>query len=188
MKLLSKLRGLFSFLFSNKLILSLSSFYLFILFYLISNEIIIFNVTPKYNYIIYILFGFVFSVICLISVLSKKETDKQSEIESVKPLEFIYISIYLGLFIISLSLNNFSDHKIAVSFIIILIYLIWLKLENTSFFNLFWLFLGYRFYEITTKKSTYTLITRKKDVKNKDSLKDLRLKRINNFTFIEAMK
>ena len=186
MKLLNPLKDLFVFLFSTKIFLSLGSFYLFLLFYFISNKIHLFNVSALLNYVIYFTIGFVFSSLCLLAMVNKKEIDHQDKINSIRPLEFAYIPAYLGLVIISLALNSFSTDKIEVVILSSIIYLIWVKLENVSFFNFYWLFFGYRFYDITTKMSNYILISKRKDVKNCKTINDLKLKRINNYTFIEV--
>ena len=185
-KLFNFFKNTFVFIFSSKLLLSLSSFYLFLLFYFVVNRIFLFSLLPIWNYIIYFAIGFVFSILCLIGVKNKKGKDNQDSVNSIRPLEFTYIPVYLGLVIISLSLGNFTDNLLEIIFLSSIIYLIWLKLENVSFFNFYWLFCNYRFYEITTDMSSYLLISKRKDVKDKKALRDLNLKRINNYTFIEV--
>jgi len=187
-KILNKLKDLFTFIFSSKLLLSFSSFYVFLLFYVISKKNFFFNIPSYLNYAIYIVLGAIFSYLCLLGVKNKQYTDNQESIKSIKPIEFLYISVYLGLIIISLGLSKFINNELEVSIIISIIFLIWLKLENVSFFNFYWLFVGYRFYEIETDNSSYILISKRRDVKNKDTVKSLELKRINNFTFLEVEK
>lgn len=187
-KILNIFRDLFTFLFSSKLFLSISSFYVFMFFYLINNKILIFNLSSYINYGIYFLGGLFLSYLCLLAVKIKKGLDNQDGIESIKPVEFLYIPVYLGLVIISLGLNKFSSNILEVLIIIIIIFFVWLKLENVSFFNFYWLFFGYRFYEISTKNSSYMLISKRKDVKNKNTIKSLKLKRINNYTFLDMEK
>lgn len=186
MSFFTKIKEAFVYLFSSKLLLSFGSFYLFILFYLISNKILIFPISNLYNYLIYFALGLIFSLLCLLGMTNKKEIDNQDKINSIRPLEFTFIPAYLGLVIISLSLNSLRNDAVEVIFISSIIYLIWYKLENVSFFNFYWLFLNYRFYEINTEMSSYTLITKRKDVKNRKTIKDLKLKRINNYSFIEV--
>jgi len=185
MTFFTKIKDAFVFIFSSKLFLSIGSFYLFILFYLISNKISLFTLAIIYNYIIYFLIGLIFSLLCLLAMINKKEEDNQDKIKSIRPLEFTFIPAYLGLVIISLSLGSFVN-RVEVIFLSLIIYLIWYKLENVSFFNFYWLFLNYRFYEINTEMSSYILITKRKDVKNCKTIKDLKLKRINNYSFIEV--
>lgn len=187
MTFFTKIKDAFVFIFSSKLFLSIGSFYLFILFYLISNEILLFPLANIHNYIIYFLIGLIFSLLCLLAIINKKEEDNQDKIKSIRPLEFTFIPAYFGLLIISLSLGSFLN-RIEVIFLSLIIYLIWFKLENVSFFNFYWLFLNYRFYEINTEMSSYILITKRKDVKNCKTIKDLKLKRINNYSFIEVKK
>lgn len=182
----SYVKAIYSFIFSSRLFLTMTSFYFFILFYFINNKIILFNCSSLYNYIIYLVFGFIVSLIGLIAVKNKKHYDNQSNIEKIIPIEFSYISSYLGLFIISLSFSNVTQNKIEILIIIVIIYLIWFKLESVSFFNFYWVLLGYRFYEISTKNSNYILISKRKDVKNKTTINELKLKRINNYTFLEV--
>lgn len=185
-KILGFFKNIFISVFSSKIFLSLSSFYLFLLFYFVFNKIYLFDILPLFNYLSYFFIGLIFSFFCLIAVKNKKGGDNQDSVNSIKPLEFTYIPVYLGLVIISLSLGTFINNLIEIIFLSSIIYLIWLKLENVSFFNFYWLFFNYRFYEITTGMSTYLLISKRGDVKNKKALKDLNLKRINNYAFIEV--
>lgn len=184
-KIKASLKDVFVLIFSSKLILSLSSFYLFVLFYFVSNKINLFEIMEILNYLSYFFIGGFFSYVCLVALKNKKETDNQNIIKSIKPIEFLYISAYLGLIIISLSLPKFLENNQALYFLITIIFIIWLKMENVSFFNFYWLFFGYRFYEIETEKSIYILISKRKDVKDKTKVNKLRLKRINNYTFLE---
>ena len=186
MKMFNIPKNIFIFIFSSKLLLSLSSFYLFLLFYFITNKITLFNIPLVYNFLIYFFIGLIFSYLCLIAIKNKNELDNQDSIKSIKPLEFTYIPVYLGLVIISLNLGSFIQNKTGIIFLSIILYLIWLKLENVSFFNFYWLFFNYRFYEISTEMASYLLISKRKDVKNKKALSNLNLKRINNYTFIEV--
>ncbi len=186
MKFLKCLKDFFVSLFSTKIFLSFGSFYLFLLFYFIANKIHLFKVSEIINYAIYFFIGLIFSLLCLFAVKNKNQIDHQDKINSIRPLEFTYIPAYLGLVIISLGLKSITTNIVEVSFLSLIIYLIWVKLESVSFFNFYWLFFSYRFYEISTQMSSYLLISKRKDIKNKKSMKDLKLKRINNYTFIEV--
>ena len=182
----------FSSIFRNNLFLSFTSFYLFITFYLINNSVLLIeiqldqSILKLVNYSFYILIGILISYLGLRGIYSNKKTDDISQLASVKPAEISVIPIYLGLIIISLEFSSFVEKTIEILFFGIILFIIWSRLDKIIFFNFFWLFLGYRFYEIKTDLSHYLLISKKKDIKNKISFEQLKTKRINNFVFLDV--
>ncbi|MDD5770169.1 MAG: hypothetical protein PHE25_04310 [Candidatus Gracilibacteria bacterium] len=104
-------------------------------------------------------------------------------VKEIKPIEGSFLPVYIGLFVIALSFNE-KNLTFETIFLMIILFLFWLKLDSVSYFNPFLLFFGYRFYEIKSDNTTtFTLITKRKDLKNIDSINNLI--GINNFTFLE---
>ena len=85
------------------------------------------------SYAIYLLFGLIFSFLTLKATLLRIDSDNLIEVLDISPLEFIHISVYLGLIIISLELPKFQTDKLESIVLLIAIFLIWLKLENVTF-------------------------------------------------------
>ena len=66
----------------------------------------------------------------------------------------------------------------------LLLFIFWRKIERILYFNPIWLLLKFRFYEIKAEDGgTYTLITRRQDMKNTQYIDSLL--RINNYTYME---
>lgn len=104
----------------------------------------------------------------------------------IQPAEQEILPIYVGLFVILLSINSLS--LILQLFIIILLFLLWLCfLEQSYYFNIFWI-IRYRLYKVKDcNGNMYYVYIRDDDLKmdpNQDELGLKNLVRINNFTFI----
>lgn len=128
--------------------------------------------------------GFLFFILFSMFMIRKKGEEKH-EVISILPSEFIVIPSYLSLMIIAFAL----EWNVLALIVLVILWLLWLKLERVCYFNIVWLFLGYRFYTIQLKsKNQLHLITKQNDLKMPDSGKPLCIKdcyRINNFTFIQ---
>lgn len=120
----------------------------------------------------------------IVLALSKKFLEKSDNlaVKKIKPVEGVFLPIYIGLFVIALSFNEgFSPQT---CFLILFLFVLWVLFENVAYFNPFFLFWGYRFYEVESVNDvTILVITKKKDIKKIRELKNLI--RINNFTFLE---
>jgi hypothetical protein len=127
-------------------------------------------------------------VICLlyswiIMWFVRKKHSNSQKCKLVKPLESQSLPVYIGLFVIAFSLPGDSD--VMQIFVSIILFLLWMYIERNSYFNIFWLFLGYHYYEATTTDNeVVTLITKKSDLKGEKKFGNLA--RLNNFTFLEV--
>ena len=102
-------------------------------------------------------------------------------IKTVKPMEWQFMPVYIWLFVVALSFNNFS---ISTLFLIFILFILQLTFETVSYFNPFMILLWYRFYEIETDNNIVSIIiTKTKDIKKIKEFKTL--VRLNNFTFLE---
>ena len=104
----------------------------------------------------------------------------------VQPAEQEILPIYIGLFVILLSINFLS--VILQLFIIVLLFLVWWRfLEQSYYFNIFWI-IRYRLYKVRDcSGNIYSIYMRENDSKknpNKEIIESKKLVRINNFTFI----
>ncbi len=183
------------------LFLSISSFSGIILFLLIWKKIDIpfINISNtclnKLNwdliYLKYLMFLIIILFFACISIyLVKKylyieDNPETIVVKEIKPIEWSFLPVYIWLFVIALSFNE-KVLTFETIFLMILLFLFWLKLDSVSYFNPFLLFFWYRFYEIKSDKTTtFTLITRRKDLKNIKNINNLIC--INNFTFLEKI-
>jgi hypothetical protein len=177
----------------TKLILTLSSFSGVIYFFVVINQFNIpyveLPVSLKGNSVGFIvknisiivaLVAFSYFSLRLARLVFKSgETLDASEL---KPIESTAMPVYIGLFVIALGLGT---DKLGQAFIVLSVLLVlWGLFERVFYFNPIWLFFGYRFYEVRTKHdNTFTLVTRRADLKGAMEFQDLR--RINNYTYLE---
>lgn len=117
-----------------------------------------------------------------------------------KPMESVAIPTYVGLFVIAVEIANMDNEgrlfawlefgDISALFLLVLLFILWRKIEKIIYFNPVWLVKGYRFYEIRAADgNSYTLITNRDDMKTiKKPVKTESLIRINNYTYMEAEK
>ena len=178
-----------------KLLFSLSSFSGVIMFFLINRNVNLpFTQVPSFmalpeNFVLFLkyllVFIFVISLAKLVLYLGNKFLNKEGSIENIekiKPIEGQFLPVYIGLFVIALSFND--GFTFQAVFLICILFILWLFLEEVSYFNPFFIFWGYRFYEIeTSEKITSIIITKQKDVKKIKEIKNLT--RLNNFTFLK---
>ena len=169
------MRFLFKFLFS------LSSFSPCILFFLIKNEIVFINQFPDFcNYLIYALSCFLFFFLLFTILVEYKNKSDSIQIKSITPIDFNIIPMYLGLFIISLNLDNSCGSYLILALVFMLFFLV----ERNRSLNLFFLFLRFRFYQIEIEGQINVFyISKEKDIKEKSE--EDGLIRINNFTFLK---
>ncbi len=116
-------------------------------------------------------------------------------IAEIKPLESVAVPTYIGLFVVSMGVASadFDGKMVASGFnmvdavgvvTMLLLFIFWRKIERILYFNPIWLLLKFRFYEIKAEDGgTYTLITRRQDMKNTQHMDSLL--RINNYTYME---
>ena len=115
-------------------------------------------------------------------------------IAEIKPIESVAVPTYVGLFVIAIELANLdingaigaiSYNELVQTVFMVMLFIFWTRFEKIFYFNPVWLLYGYRFYEIkATDRNTYTLVSKRKDVKSKIKLESLM--RINNYTYMEV--
>ncbi|OGR84714.1 MAG: hypothetical protein A2021_03810 [Elusimicrobia bacterium GWF2_52_66] len=104
--------------------------------------------------------------------------DHINKISGQKPAEVMYVPVYLGYFFIALSISQL-DIFLCISAIL----LVFVWFSQHLYFNIMWILMGYRYYEISNDGSQYLLITKRQDWKAETG--GLLVRRINNYTFIE---
>ncbi|PID87361.1 hypothetical protein CSB07_01575 [Candidatus Gracilibacteria bacterium] len=181
-----------------KILFSLSSFSGVLLFLFVNTNINIpfielNKLIGKYNlgvfeFIKYFLIFFCVLIFAkIVLFLSNRYLQLENDLDTVKvlkikPVEGVYLPIYIGLFVIALSFTNIN--LVNSYFLITLLFIFWLNFENVAYFNPFFIFLGYSFYEVETEDGiTIMLILRRKGIKKMKKIE--KLIRINDFTFLQ---
>jgi hypothetical protein len=168
-------------------LLSLSSFFMVIVFYLICTDIPFVSLPPFFGKILTkttILVAIAMIFACFLIWLVKKtiKTNETTEVIRIRPIESVAMPTYVSLFVVSLEMAS-NSYELSVS-ILVLLFVFWVFFERVFYFNPIWVIFGYRFYEIESKNNnTFTLITKKQDLKNSQKMSNLR--KINNYTFME---
>jgi len=91
-----------------------------------------------------------------------------------------FLPSYLGYFFVALSVNN--SETLVFVFLILFVFTF---LSQTLYFNPLFLIFGYHFYNISTKNKARLFIISKNEINKVDDVEFPKLKRINNFTFID---
>ena len=148
---------------------------------------------PDYvSYLVYFLIPIILTYISIIvangldsdSIEFEKEEDKKKGINSpIKVIEQAnnaFLPSYLGYFFVALSVP-YCDTLIFVFGILF----IFTFLSQTLYFNPLFLFFGYHFYYLTTDNNIRIFIITRQKLKDPKKESFSKLKRINNFTFID---
>ena len=163
---------------------SLSSFSPCVLLFIIKNKILLFSQWHEMiNYGITALICFILFLVLFTILTRCSPASDTMKIKSISPIDFNIIPMYLGLFIISLNLENtFGSYLI-----LFLVFVLFFMIERNRNFNLFFLFIGYRFYQIESEGNiSLFYISKEKDTKKKLEIDGLI--RINNFTYLNQAK
>src|SRR5690606_38431226 len=94
-----------------------------------------------------------------------------------------FLPSYLGYFFVALSVNNSETLIFVFSILFIFTFL-----SQTLYFNPLFLFFGYHFYNISTVNKVKLFIITKQKINQPEEVEFQKLKRINNFTFIDKMR
>ena len=112
------------------------------------------------------------------------ESEKgQSAIKEVEQANNAYLPSYLGYFFVALSV----PHCDTLIFVFAILFL-FTFLSQTLYFNPLFLVFGYHFYYVTTETKIKIFVITKRNLKNPSGLNFPKLKRINDFTFIDKEK
>lgn len=118
------------------------------------------------------------------SIEFEKDEDKEkginSPIKEIEQANNAFLPSYLGYFFVALSVP-YCDTLIFVFGILF----VFTFLSQTLYFNPLFLFFGYHFYYLTRDNNIKIFIITRKKLKDPNKLSFSKLKRINNFTFID---
>jgi hypothetical protein len=134
-----------------------------------------------YSWMIFILIPIILTALSfLIALQLPKDTLNGSSVTEIELANNNFLPTYLGYFFVSLGINDIPTLIIVFSIIYV-----FTCLSQTLYFNPIFLIFGFHFYFIKTKSNVKIfLITQKKlKVPGEDGFD--KLKRINNYTFID---
>lgn len=137
------------------------------------------------NWISYLLFFSLPIVTTLISLILAKllDGDSVSNVVEVEQANNAFLPSYLGYFFVALSVS--TCNTLGYIFAILFVFTFF---SQTLYFNPLFLLYRYHFYYLTTNNRVKIFVITRKILKNPSNINLQRLKRINNFTFIDKEK
>ena len=185
-----------------RLLLTFNATSLILVVYAVKERYVLSCLFPKLDllpdfvsYLVYFLIPIILTFISLIvangldsdSIEFEKEEDKEkginSPIKEIEQANNAFLPSYLGYFFVALSVP-YCDTLIFVFGILF----IFTFLSQTLYFNPLFLFFGYHFYYLTTDNNIRIFIITRQKLKDPKKESFSKLKRINNFTFIDKEK
>ena len=165
-----------------KILLTLNSTSLMIFVYLIKERCWIFNL-GVYSIIIYASILLMFTWLCIALRRILKEASIENGIQEIAIKTDGHMSTFLAYFFVALSIpeNDWITFWAVFAIVNIFIYN-----SQTIYFNPMFCLFGYNFYEVHTKAGTKVyVITREKNIKGTEGLTFPKLRKINEFTYID---
>jgi len=166
-----------------QLFLTLNATSLIIVIFLVKEQTTL-PVLSKYpNWVSYLTFLAVPVMLTGISLLLTRFLSDDSIEGGIKDLEQAnnaYLPSYLGYFFVALSV----PYEETLIFVFILLFM-FTFFSQTLYFNPLFLFWGNHFYYLTTDKNVKIFLITKKRIRCTENLSFPKLKRINNFTYID---
>lgn len=180
-------------LFLFRILLSLSSTSLFIVVYLIKTDTRFPIKNELYSYIL--TYGMYLAIILIISFISlwltkflevsSLKSQSNDRINSIKEIELAnhtFLPTYLGYFFVSLSIADGDWITFGIIYAIVFLFTFY---SQTNYFNPLFILFGYQFYYVTTINNVKLFMITKKLMKDHSGYTFDKLKRINDFTFID---
>lgn len=177
-----------------RLLLTLSSLLLSFCIFLVAKGVWLSSFYSEYtsdltmlpSMIIYLFIVFLFSISTIgITRFINAEHFKKDCFLLTEIANDSFLPSYLGYFFVSLSaasLTNNSWHSFMFVFSIMAIFIFH---SRVSFFNPIFLLLGFNFFYMTTKNNVKIVLITKKSIKIPSDFESKKIKRINDYTFID---
>lgn len=161
--------------------LTLNSTILLAFIYAVKSQLYIEKI-GKYSIVLYAAGILLFTVICIMGT-SMLSDDSIEGIQDISMANDSYMPSYLGYFFVALSIPDENCLVFAVVFIMVYIFT---YLSQSLYFNPLFMMFGFNFYYVTSHNQVRIfVISRKKDIRSAKDIKFNKLKRINDFTFID---
>ena len=167
-----------------QLFLAFNSTWLIVVIYLIKEKYrfyVLDNFSIYFSWSLFILIPIILTALSFI--IAYKLPKDQLPNSSVKEIELAnnnFLPTYMGYFFVSIGVNDIPT--LIVVFVMIFIFTF---LSQTLYFNPIFLLFGYHFYFIKTNRNIKIFLITKKQLKTPGEIGFHKLRRINNYTFID---
>ncbi len=179
--------------FLYKILLTFNSTSLLIVIYWIKEQALIdwLCISPKLtNVPDFVSYGIYFLIPVLLTLFSlwlasylDNDSIEENKITEVEQANNAFLPSYLGYFFVALSVT----HCETLIYVFLILFL-FTYFSQTLYFNPLFLLFKYKFYYVTTVNGVKVFIITKKSLKNPSKIHFPKLKRINDFTFIDKDK
>ncbi|MDD3479524.1 MAG: hypothetical protein PHI42_03970 [Paludibacteraceae bacterium] len=179
--------------FIYRILLTFNSTSLLLVVYAIKEQCIINwgNIHPKldffpdwFSYILYFLAPVLLTIISLwLSHLLSTDNIEKGMVEEIEQANNAFLPSYLGYFFVALSVTQCET----LCFIFAILF-VFTFFSQTLYFNPLFLLFRYHFYYLTTANRVKIFVITRKILKDPKIIDLPKLKRINNFTFIDKEK
>ena len=171
-----------------KILLTFNSTSIILVVYLIKEKYILgkihwifYDLHSYFSYLLYLIIPLYTTYISLkISNKLISDSQKKGSIIDIEQANNSFLPSYLGYFFVSLGISDLDT----LLFVYIILF-VFTYISQTLYFNPIFLLFNYHFYNITTNNNVQLFLISKKLIKNASEAEFKKLKRINNFTFID---
>jgi hypothetical protein len=166
-----------------QLFLTMNSTSLIIVVFLIKEQkkiVFLANSPGWISYIIYICIPILLTGISLLFTHFLSDDNIEGYVKDVEQANNAFLPSYLGYFFVALSVPHCETIIFIFSILFIFTYF-----SQTLYFNPLFLLWGYQFYYITTENNIKIFLISKREIRSTHKLSFPKLKRINNFTYID---
>lgn len=164
-----------------KILLTIDATILFLFLYLVKNKLWI-PYCGKISVVIYLGIILIFTFICLQSKVILKKGSIEGNIIDISLANDSYMANYLGYFCVALSL---SKDWVILGVVYAIVFVFTYK-SQSLFYNPLFLLFGYNFYYIHDQEGMKVfVISKKKDIRSCENLSFSRVRKVNDFTFID---
>jgi hypothetical protein len=170
--------------FLYQLFLAFNSTWLIVVVFLVKEKYKFIFLEGYSNYYSWVLFAIIPIILTalsfLIAINLPKDTLQGSSVKEIELANNNFLPTYLGYFFVSLGIDDIPT--LVVVFTIIYVFTF---LSQTLYFNPIFLLFGYHFYFVKTSRSVKIFLITRKQLKTPGENNFEKLRRINNYTFIE---
>ncbi len=167
----------------NQLFLTMNATSLIIVVFLIKEQVQIEFLAGSHRWISYMIFICIPILLTGISLLFTRylsDDNIEGNIRDIEQANNAFLPSYLGYFFVALSVPYCETLIFTFAILFMFTYF-----SQTLYFNPLFLLWGYQFYYITTENNVKIFIISKKQMRSTQGLSFPKLKRINNFTYID---
>ena len=166
-----------------QLFLTMNSTSLIIVVFLIKEQVSIALLASSHrgiSYMIFICIPILLTGISLLLTHFLSDDNIEGNIRDVEQANNTFLPSYLGYFFVALSVPYYETLLFTFAILFVFTYF-----SQTLYFNPLFLLWGYQFYYITTENNVKIFLISKKRIRSTQGLSFPKLKRINDFTYID---